>query len=66
MQWILASASPRRKELLKEIIPDFAVIPATGEENNAPAIAAGVVVGALSTGLFALWVRKKWPDWKED
>lgn len=32
MQWILASASPRRKELLKEIIPDFSVIPAKGEE----------------------------------
>ena len=32
MNWILASASPRRKQLLKEIIPAFEIIPATGEE----------------------------------
>lgn len=32
MNWILASASPRRKQLLKEIIPCFDVIPAKGEE----------------------------------
>ena len=33
MEWILASASPRRKELLRELIKDFAIVPATGEEN---------------------------------
>ncbi len=32
MDWILASASPRRRALLKEIIPEFSVLPATGEE----------------------------------
>lgn len=32
MQYVLASASPRRRELLSHIIPDFDVIPATGEE----------------------------------
>lgn len=32
MQWILASASPRRKELLQELLPEFAIIPAQGEE----------------------------------
>jgi len=33
MEFILASASPRRKELLKEIVSDFEIIPAKGEEN---------------------------------
>ena len=33
MDWILASASPRRKELLGEILQDFAIIPAQGEES---------------------------------
>lgn len=39
MKIILASASPRRKELLKEIVKDFEIVPATGEEKadlNAP------------------------------
>ena len=33
MEWILASASPRRRELLSELIDGFDVIPAKGEEN---------------------------------
>ena len=33
MKIILASASPRRKELLRNIFPDFEIIPAVGEEN---------------------------------
>ena len=32
MDWILASASPRRQQLLKQLIPAFHVLPATGEE----------------------------------
>lgn len=32
MSWILASASPRRRQLLKDLVDDFEVIPATGEE----------------------------------
>ena len=32
MKWILASASPRRKQLLAELIPQFEIIPAKGEE----------------------------------
>lgn len=32
MDWILASASPRRKELFGEIVARFEIIPATGEE----------------------------------
>ncbi len=41
MEWILASASPRRKELFAEIVKDFDIIPAKGEEtadkNHTPA-----------------------------
>ncbi len=33
MHYVLASGSPRRKELLHRIVDDFDVIPATGEEN---------------------------------
>lgn len=32
MRVILASASPRRKELLAKIFPEFEVIPAKGNE----------------------------------
>ena len=32
MQWILASASPRRKELFAELVQNFEIIPAKGEE----------------------------------
>lgn len=32
MEWILASASPRRRELLAELIKEFDVLPARGEE----------------------------------
>ncbi|MCH5146758.1 MAG: septum formation protein Maf [Clostridiales bacterium] len=32
MRYILASASPRRRELLSQILTDFEVIPAQGEE----------------------------------
>jgi septum formation protein len=32
MEWILASASPRRKELLAELIKEFEIQPAKGEE----------------------------------
>lgn len=34
MDWILASASPRRKELFGEIVESFEIIPAKGEENG--------------------------------
>lgn len=34
MKFILASASPRRKELLKEIVQEFVVCPAKGEEKQ--------------------------------
>jgi septum formation protein len=34
MKWILASQSPRRRELLGQIIQEFDVIPAKGEEDT--------------------------------
>lgn len=33
MKWILASASPRRKELLAEIVDEFDIIPSLADEN---------------------------------
>lgn len=34
MQYVLASASPRRKELLSEVIDDFEIIPSSFDESN--------------------------------
>ncbi|MBQ7879561.1 MAG: septum formation protein Maf [Clostridia bacterium] len=34
MDWILASASPRRKELFRGLIAEFDIIPARGEEKD--------------------------------
>ena len=35
MNYVLASASPRRRELLKQILPEFEIVPAeSGEEVN--------------------------------
>ena len=33
MQYVLASASPRRKELLAELVPEFEIIPSMADEN---------------------------------
>ena len=33
MQWVLASSSPRRQELLKLLIPDFEVVPSDVDES---------------------------------
>ena len=48
MKWTLASASPRRRELLKEFIPDFAVIPAKGEEKAENGLTPSALVCALA------------------
>ena len=48
MQWILASASPRRRELLKEFISEFEVIPAKGEETAEEGLCPRDLVGALA------------------
>lgn len=45
---ILASASPRRKQILGELIKQFDIIPATGEEDAQGATAPDEVVKALA------------------
>lgn len=45
---ILASASPRRKELLKKICPKFEICPARGEEKAELSLPASEVVKALA------------------
>ena len=47
-KWILASASPRRKELLKEIVSEFEIIPATGEEKADEGLSPCELVKALA------------------
>ena len=48
MEWILASASPRRKELLRQLIAKFEIIPAKGEENAQGAATPKELVCALA------------------
>ena len=38
---------------------EITITPETGREKRAPAIAAGVIVGALTAGLLALWIKEK-------
>lgn len=49
MEWILASASPRRKQLLKRIVRRFDVIPAKGEEKADGLTNPQDLVAALAT-----------------
>ena len=49
MDWILASASPRRKELLAELITGFDVIPACGEEQADASLSPEDLVRVLAT-----------------
>lgn len=48
MEWILASASPRRKELLAELIQGFEIIPAKGEEKTEEGLSPTELVKALA------------------
>ena len=48
MKIILASASPRRKELLSQLIKDFEIIPAKGEERVKEGLAPEEVACALA------------------
>ena len=48
MQWILASASPRRKELLAELIDNFDIIPSQADENLEVEFTPESLVKALS------------------
>ncbi len=49
MDWILASASPRRKELFGELVQSFTICPATGEERVDDAMEPERLVKALAT-----------------
>lgn len=56
MRLILASASPRRKELLKEVAQDFEIFPALGEETavaDSPALLAQSLARAKAEEVFA-------------
>ncbi len=47
MEWILASGSPRRKELLRELLPQFEISPSLADE-NATADSPRALVEALA------------------
>ena len=49
MEWILASASPRRRELLAELIEEFEVCPSKGEERVEGTPAPEELVKILAT-----------------
>ncbi|MBQ8229717.1 MAG: septum formation protein Maf [Clostridia bacterium] len=48
MKWILASASPRRRELLAELIKDFEIIPSQADESVQGYASPKALVGYLS------------------
>lgn len=48
MEWILASASPRRKQLLGELVDKFEIIPAKGEEICPAGVTGAALVKALA------------------
>ena len=50
MQYVLASASPRRKELLQEILPDFEVVPSAFDESEVQEKSPAKLVRALAQG----------------
>ena len=47
--WILASASPRRKELLAEILPEFEIIPSQADESVTEKLSPKALVKILAT-----------------
>lgn len=48
MEWILASASPRRKELFAQLVEKFEIIPAKGEEKAPKSLAPEKLVQVLA------------------
>ena len=48
MEWILASASPRRKELFAELVEKFEIVPAQGEEKTEIGLTPKQLVQALA------------------
>jgi len=58
---ILASASPRRRELLAHVYPEFEIVPAEVEEHEDPTTDPRVMV-AHNAELKAAWVAARHPD----
>jgi len=58
---ILASGSPRRREILAGVGLKFEVVTSDYEENNALSLPPGELVEQLSSGK-AIWVAEKHPD----
>jgi len=58
---ILASASPRRRELLAQIYPEFEIVPAEVEEHEDPTTDPRVMV-AHNAEIKAAWVAARHPD----
>ena len=50
MQVVLASASPRRKELLKDVIPEFEILPSAFDESGVEISAPHFLVEKLAKG----------------
>jgi septum formation protein len=48
MEWILASQSPRRKELFGELVENFTVLPAKGEERAPKGVTPSKLVETLA------------------
>ncbi|MDE6586687.1 MAG: Maf family protein [Clostridia bacterium] len=61
MEYVLASASPRRRELLKQVIPEFEVCPAVAEEKVNTSIFPEQVACSLAESKCDE-VFKKFPD----
>ncbi len=61
MKFILASASPRRKELLERINADFEIVPAAVEEDN-DGDSDPVAMVVDNAALKANWVADRHPD----
>jgi septum formation protein len=61
IQWILASVSPRRRELLKLLLADFEVVPSRLEEDTLPGERPEALVRRLAQ-LKALAVQKLRPE----
>ncbi|MBQ9113481.1 MAG: septum formation protein Maf [Clostridia bacterium] len=49
MSWILASASPRRKELFAELIKEFEIIPSNADESVTGKLSAKALVETLAS-----------------
>lgn len=61
MSLVLASASPRRKELLGMICPDFTVVPSEFDEKGVTAQTPALLAQALAEGKCS-WVAQRCPN----